>query len=99
MYILIDQNGSLSLQDVDNMKEFSIRAENENVDRSKLLSIAQPAEDDHYWINRAFVIQLSEKAADHEWLEQFNQMLKMVEPYGYYNSETNKIKVHFVSMG
>ena len=98
MYILIDQNGYLSLQDIDNMKEFSIRAKCENVDRSQLLSLAQPVENDHFWIDRSSVIQLSEKAEDPAWLNHFEKMLKMVEPYGYYDSGTTRIKAHFDSL-
>lgn len=95
MYILIDQNGSLSLQDVENMKAFSVRAQSEDVDRSKLLAIAQPVENEHYWIDVAAVIELSERSTDLEWVEGFSRMLKKVEPYGYYDIKTQKVKAHF----
>lgn len=94
MYILIDQNGSLSMQDVDNMKAFSVRAQSEDVDRSKLLAIAQPAEDEHYWIAVDAVINFTERSTDPIWLEEFSQMLKKVEPYGYYDTNTQKVKAH-----
>lgn len=98
MFISIADNGALNLEDVDAMKSFSIvEAENSGTQGqaiNALKAIAEPAEDNHYWINIDSVIQLSPRKNDPEWVEAFWQMLKAVEPYGYVDMEKRLVKAH-----
>jgi hypothetical protein len=101
MYIQIAGDGSLSLEDCDNMKAFSIV---EPVDASAtgkavtaLSAIAEPAEENHYWIDAEAVVQLSSQGGNPQWLENFWNMLKQVEAYGYSDVENKRIKAHVES--
>ena len=94
MYILIAVDGSLSLEDIDNMKSFSIVDNNQNSTSSAFSAMAQAAEENHYWIDADSVIELSSKGGDQQWLEGFWDMLKKVEPYGYSDLVNKRIKAH-----
>jgi hypothetical protein len=94
MYIQITQDGELSLEDIDNMKAFSIIEVVPGQSVTALADIAVPAEGDHYWIDAEAVIRLSSRAEDPHWLENFWAMLKMVEAYGYSDMENKRIKAH-----
>lgn len=92
MYLSISTSGELSLEDIDEMKSFSIRQAG---DASLALSeIGTATEDNHYWLDANAVIALSPRAADSQWVESFWQMLKAVEPYGYSDMENRRIKAH-----
>lgn len=94
MHILINNNGELSLEDLDNLKSFSIIDKTENSNLTNLLMISQPAEDNHYWIDADAVIALSSKAEDPKWVENFWSMLSRVEKYGYSDMENKRVKAH-----
>ena len=94
MYIQITQDGELSLEDIDNMKAFSIIEVVSGQSATALADIAEPAEDDHYWINAEAVIQLSSRSEDPHWLKNFWAMLKMVEAYGYSDMKNKRVKAH-----
>ena len=97
MYILIDANGSLSLQDSDNFREFSIVDESNGLAASSLEKIGQPAEDDHFWLDAGAVIELSSRETDQQWTDAFWEMLAKVEAYGYSNMTSQQVKAHLVS--
>ena len=98
MYIQIALDGELSLEDVDNMKAFSIveAAGASDAGRAEcaLADIAEAAEDNHYWIDAEAVILLSARAGDPQWVENFWAMLKMVEAYGYSDLQAKRVKAH-----
>ena len=96
MYILVDVNGVLSLQDSDNFREFSIVDESGGLAPTALSAIAEPAEDDHVWLDAKFVIELSTRDADQQWIDAFWEMLAKVEAYGYSNMTEQKVKAHLV---
>ncbi len=98
MYVSIDQDGTLSLNDIDNMRGFSIV---EAVDATgkataaiALESISTPAEENHYWLDIESVMILSARRKDPRWVEDFWDMLKKSEPYGYVNLQLNQVKAH-----
>ena len=80
MYILIAVDGSLSLEDIDNMKSFSIVDNNQNSTSSAFSAMAQAAEENHYWIDADSVIELSSKGGDQQWVKDYRNMLEKVEP-------------------
>ena len=94
MHLLINNTGNLILEDIDNMKGFSIVDKSENSNLTQLLTIAAPAEDNHYWLDANAVIKLSAKADDSKWVQDFWNMLAMVEKYGYSDMEKKRVKAH-----
>ena len=97
MFIQIDTNGDLTLQDVDNFKDFSIIDQSNASQHQTLNQISTAAEDNHFWIDAEAVINLSEKKTDQEWVDNFWNMLKGAEPYGYSNLSDKKVKAHIES--
>jgi hypothetical protein len=94
VYILIPENGALSLEDADNMKNFSIVGNIDPAKSTAFLAMAKPAEDDHYWIDADSVIELSPRSGDQQWIDGFWDMLRKVEPYGFSDLVTNRVKAH-----
>ena len=94
MRILIDTDGKISLEESDDFKSFSIIDKTNNTNRAALEAIASTEEDNHYWIDARSIIHLSEKGNEPRWVEQFWNMLKAVEPYGFSNMEKSLVKAH-----
>ena len=94
MYLLIDSNGRLSLQESDNMRAFSIVEEEQGLAAKQLTEIATAAEDQHFWLDADAVVKLSGRADDSQWVEDFWDMLAKVEPYGYSDIENRRVKAH-----
>lgn len=94
MYIQITGDGSLTLEDIDNMKAFSIVEAVSGTSTLALTDIAKPAEDNHYWIDAEAVIQLSSKRHDPHWVDGFWDMLRKVEAYGYSDLQAKRVKAH-----
>ena len=94
MYIQITVDASLTLEDIDNMKAFSIVEAEPGLSIQALADIAEPAENNHYWIDADAVVQLSAKSSDPQWLEAFWDMLKKVEAYGYSDLQARRVKAH-----
>ncbi len=94
MYILIAVDGSLSLEEADNIKAFSIIENSPGSQSSEFSAMAESAEENHYWIDAEAVIELSARAGDQQWVEEFWNMLKKSEPYGYSDLVNKRIKAH-----
>ena len=94
MYIHVAVDASLKLEDIDNMKVFSIVEAVPGLSTQALSDIAEPAEDNHYWIDADAVVRLSAKSSDPQWLEGFWNMLKKVEAYGYSDLQARRVKAH-----
>jgi len=94
MYILISADGTLSLEDIDNMNGFSI-VENSDLIRSSAFSaIASQAGEGHYWIDIDSVIKLSSRREEQQWVDEFWDMLRKAEPYGYADLVNKCVKAH-----
>ena len=97
MYVSIDDGGTVSLADSDNLKQFSIQAA-DGVDVGAALgSIAEAAEDNHYWLDADAVIGLSGREADSDWVAGFWTMLEKVEKYGFSDVANRRVKAHVES--
>ena len=94
MYIQINAGGELSLEEIEDLKSFSIVDNSNDVQRSELDKISTKAENDHYWIDVEPVISLSAKSNDPLWIDSFWQMLKAAEPYGYSDMVKKQVKAH-----
>lgn len=98
MFLLIAKDGSLSLEDSEEMKSFSVvespDAPQQGTASAALAAIAEKTDDDHFWINADAIVQISPKKDDAKWVSDFWEMLKKVEPYGYYDTDSQRVKAH-----
>ncbi len=98
MYLAISSDGNLTLQEIDDMDQFSISQSMDDDPRglavNALQSCGEALENNHYWIDADFLISLSTRKNDQQWLDQFWAMLKKVEPYGYSDLENRRVKAH-----
>jgi hypothetical protein len=94
MYLLIDAGGSLSLEEVDNMRSFSIVTGLKEMVSPSFEAMSEAVEDNHYWIDAEAVIELSARSKDPEWVAAFWDMLKKSEPYGYSDMKSKRVKAH-----
>ena len=94
MYILISADGTLSLEDIDNLNSFSIVGQSDVTRSSAFSAMASQAGESHYWIDVDSVIKLSLRRDDQQWVDEFWDMLRKAEPYGYTDLVNNRIKAH-----
>ena len=94
MNLCIEQNGKLRLEEHLDFKKFAIVDTFNQIEGSKdFAAISESCQDNHYWIDANAVIDLcSEK--DEQWVENFWNMLRAVEAYGYSDVKAGKIKAH-----
>lgn len=96
MYILVSASNALSLEQLDDFREFSVVEEAGGRAQQALGDIASPAGDDHYWLDANAVIELSGRKQDQDWVDAFWGMLEAVQAYGYSNMTTQQVKAHRV---
>jgi len=94
MKLVINTKGILSLEQHQDFKHFSIDDRSQPENRTALEAIAEAAEDNHYWVDAEAIVALSPQKGDPQWEMLFWKMLAAVEPYGYANLETKKVKAH-----
>ena len=94
MHVSIAADGTLSLEDVDNLKGFSIVETTAGSAANTLSEIGEPAEENHYWLSAEAVIALSPRKDDQEWVDGFWAMLRKVEAYGFSDMEKGRVKAH-----
>lgn len=101
MFIYITDDGRLSLKEIDNMKSFSIVEQTSGSQQGSaaeaLKLIAEPAEENHFWLDAEAVVALSSRAGDQQWVDAFWSMLKAAEPYGFSDIERKRVKAHVTS--
>jgi hypothetical protein len=64
MYIFIAADGRLSLRDSDDMRAFSIVEEQSGSADKWLVEIAEPAGEQHFWLDAKAVVKLSGRMQD-----------------------------------
>ena len=94
MLIRVREDQSLALEEEENFKGFCIRVNNLDTDISALDAITNRIENSNYWLDAQGVIALSSKSTDKKWLNQFWNMLKGAEPYGFADVEAQLIRAH-----
>ena len=96
MHVLIAADGTLSLEDIDNLKGFSIVEADTNSEQGKaataLAGMGEPAEDNHYWLSAEAMIALSPRKDDKTWVDAFWDMLRKVEGYGFSDMANKRVK-------
>ena len=93
MKLQIDASGVAELIDSDDFKRFSIVEANPGASRG-CAAVVDVAEDNHYWLDAQAIVEISKRGEDSEWTEQFWNMLRMVEPYGFSDMAAGRIKAH-----
>ena len=96
MYIRISASHTVTLEESDNFREFSIIDESDGSASEALGGMSSPAGDDHFWLSADAVIQLSGRSDDQSWVEAFWAMLAAVEAYGYSDMKARQVKAHRV---
>ena len=99
MYLDIKSDGSLTLEETDDFGRFEIRSAINLASgkaREKFLRIAEPAENERYWIDAEALVKLSSRANDALWCHAFWAMLEKAEPYGFSDTSTKRIMSHVV---
>jgi len=97
MYLNIKSDGSITLNETNDFGRFEIRS---SIDLAPgklsddFFSIAEPTDDDRYWIDAEAVVKLSSKSDDPEWCNQFWTMLEKAEPFGFADIARKRIKSH-----
>ena len=98
MYLKISKEGELSLEELDVTSSFYIlEASDAEIMGEAIIAlkaIAEPAEDNHYWLDIESIISLSALKNDKSWTDAFWQMLNASEPYGYLDKENGLLKAH-----
>ena len=94
MLIRVREDQSLALEEEENFKGFCIRVKDRDTNISALNTITERIEDSNYWLDAQGVIALSSKSTDKKWLNQFWDMLKGAEPYGFADVEAQLIRAH-----
>ena len=97
MYLNIDADGSVTLEEANDFGEFEIRS---SIDLAsgqlshEFLSFAKPTDDGRYWIDAETVVELSSKSDDPKWCTAFWTMLEEAESYGFADIARKRIKSH-----
>ena len=97
MYLDVKPDGSITLNEADDFSRFEIRS---SIDLApghlsdNFFSIAEPTDDNRYWVNAVAVMQFSSKSDDSEWCTAFWTMLEKAEPYGFADVDQKRIKSH-----
>jgi hypothetical protein len=94
MYIQIESDGKLSLEDSGNMRTFSIVEKQTGTALDSLAAIGKVTEDNHWWLDANAVVDLSGRKDDVDWVNQFWDMLSKSEPYGYSDMTLKRVKAH-----
>jgi hypothetical protein len=94
MIVAIALNGPASLAEQDNFKGLKVTlAAGDTVARALgLLGAVEADEADHVWIPADALRALATRSAD--WDAAFAAMLAKVEPYGWYDPATARVKAH-----
>lgn len=94
MHVLIAADGTLSLQDTDDLKSFSIVEAAQGSAAGALRSLGEAAEDNHFWLDADAVVALSPRKDDEDWVASFWSMLEKVERYGFSDLKGRRVKAH-----
>ena len=97
MYLNIEVDGSVTLEEANDFGRFEIRS---SIDLAsghlsdEFFSFAKPTDDGRYWIDAEVVVGLSSKSNDSEWCTAFWTMLEKAESYGFADIARKRIKSH-----
>ena len=97
MYLNIQSDGTLSLEETDDFSTFEIHSAIDlasgqfNEDFAK---ISEPADNDRYWIDAEAILELSSHAGKLEWRRAYWVMLEQAERFGFADVNQKKIKAH-----
>ena len=98
MYLNVDGEGSLSLEETDDFKRFHISVAPDRLTdlstTARFQAIAEDAGEEHFWLDADAIVELSGREGDEDWKAAFWTMLEKAEPYGFSDVARRKIKAH-----
>ena len=100
MYLRLENDGRLVLEEIDDFRRFHIVAAAELVAGEAaspdFRRIAEAAGEGHFWLNADALVELSAKAGDEVWRSAFWNMLAKAEPYGFADVQGRRLKAHLL---
>ena len=100
MYLRIEDDGRLVLEEIDDFGRFHIAAAAERIAGETaspdFRQIAEAAGEGHFWLNADAIVDLSPKAGDEAWKSAFWNMLAKAEPYGFADLQGRRLKAHLL---
>jgi len=98
MKVIATAKGTLSLQDVDDLKSLSIVSEGDPASLERALSGAGRLDPDavHAWIAPAELQKLAARQDDASWQDGFARMLAFAEGRGWVDKQSGDIRAHIV---
>ena len=98
MYLRIEDDGRLVLEEIDDFRRFHIAAAPEMVAGETtspyFRRIAEAAGEGHFWLKADAIVGLSAKSGDEAWKSAFWNMLAKAEPYGFADLQGRRLKAH-----
>ena len=95
MHIRIAGNGTVSLEDAQNFRGFSIVTDTAGTSLPPAFhDMATDAGDGRWWLDADAVVGLSGHAGDDAWTARFWAMLEGAEPYGFADLAKRRVKAH-----
>ncbi len=91
MYLKIEDDGRLVLEEIDDFGRFHIAGEAAS---PAFRQIAEAAGEGHFWLKADAIVELSAKAGDEAWKSAFWNMLAKAEPYGFADVRGRRLKAH-----
>ncbi len=91
MFLKINANGELSLEESDDFKRFHIEGD---VSAKTFAAISEDAEENCFWIDAEAVADLAGRSDTDAWYSQFWTMLEKAEPYGFSDLKGRRTKAH-----
>jgi hypothetical protein len=96
MFISIARDGKLTLSEPDDFKRLHIAAERGMSvdDAAKALASIARREDDNFWLGVEALRELSGRAGDPTWEQNFDKMIASVEKFGWLSSDRQHVRCH-----
>ena len=100
MYLSVEDDGRLVLEEIDDFRRFHFAAAPERVAEETagpdFRHIAEAAGEGHFWLKADAIVALSAKSGDEVWTSAFWNMLAKAEPYGFADLQGRRLKAHLL---
>jgi hypothetical protein len=98
MFIKLDKDRQVRLEDRDNFRAFKIVIEGQPGDfeqaRQALSGVADLADADTAWVFMVALRNWSDVAPDTNWQQSFTAMIEKARPHGWIDDQRHAIKAH-----
>lgn len=98
MFIKLDSNGKVTLEDPNNFRAFKVVIESEVAGiynaRSTLDGLAELEDEETAWVSQSALRARPEVAQDAAWQQSFGAMIEKARPHGWIDDQRQAIKAH-----